>query len=121
MKQIFVHLHHSLDVILFLSPGWFSLHVAGLSVGVSVSAQVDVALLRPRLVLVALGAPAGPGPGAVGASARVEGVLVGHVLAQHDHPVLQVADRAHRAAGGAVQAPLFHAKLPLYFQHCRRN
>lgn len=95
-----------MDEVFFACPGWFSLHIAGLSVGQSVPAQVDDVRLCSRFVLLALGALAGAGSGALGASARVERVLGGDVLTQHDHPVLRVADRACCAAGRTVQTPL---------------
>ncbi len=81
-----------MDEVFFASPGSFSLHIACLSVGQSVPAQVEDVRLCSRFVLLALGASTGAGPGALGASARVERALCGDVLTQHDHPVLRVAD-----------------------------
>lgn len=91
-EQILIHLHNSLDVVFSVCLGWFSLHIAGLSVGQSVPAHVDDGRLGSRFVLLAVGASTGAGPGALGALAGVERVLGGDVLAQHDHPVLQVTD-----------------------------
>lgn len=46
----------------------------------------------------------------------MNGGLGGDLLTQHDYSVAQVADGAHCAAGGAVQA-LLRAKLMLQLQH----
>lgn len=100
-----------------MSPGGFLLHIAGLSVGKPIPTQVHDVVVRSRvIVLPALGPPAGTGPWSLEAPARVEGVLSGNVVAQHDHPVLQVADGASHTAGSAVQT-LLRAKLPLQRKH----
>lgn len=99
-----------------MRPRRFSLHVAGLSGERPVPAQVDEVRLCCKFLPVAPGALTGSGPRAAKASTRVESG--GDVLAQHDHPVLQVADRAHRAAGRTVQTPLSGVKPLLQVQHC---
>lgn len=116
-SQMFVRLHNSLYVVFSVWSGRLSLHVAGLPVGRSVPAQVMHVGLRCRLLLLAVGPLAGAGARAVGASPRVEGALRGYVLAEHDHPVLQVTDGARRAAGGTVESPP-RVEPPLQFQHC---
>lgn len=68
-------------------------------------------------MILTLGISTEASSGAAGASAGVKRVLGGDVLAQHDHPVLQVTDWARCAAGGTVQTPLW-AKLPFEAQHC---
>ena len=89
---VFIHLHHSLDVVFFVCLSWFPLHIAGLSVGQSVPAQMEDARLQSRPVPLALGSSTGAGPGAMGALARVRGVFGGDFLTEHDNPFLQVAD-----------------------------
>lgn len=85
LKQISVHLDESL-----MRPSCFSLHVAGLSVGRSVPAQVDEVRLCSKFLPFTPGALTGSGPWAAKASTLVE--RGGDVLTQHDHPVLQVTD-----------------------------
>lgn len=99
-----------------MRPRWFSLHIAGLSGVRSVPAQVDEVRLCCKFLPVTPEALTGSGPWAAKASTQVQGG--GDVFAQHDHPVLQVTDRARRAAGRTVQALLSGAKPLLQVQHC---
>lgn len=110
-KQISVHLDES-----FMRPGCFSLHVTDLSGGQSVPAQVDEVRLCCKFLPVTPGALTGSGPWAAKALTRVK--RGGDILAQHDHPVLQVTDRARRAAGRTVQTPLSGVKPLLQVEHC---
>lgn len=97
-----------MDEVFFLCPCRLFLHVAGSSVGRSVPTQVDDAWF----LHLALGASAGAGPEALGATSRVERALIRYILTEHDDPVVQVADGAGGAAGRTVQTPLW-VKLPL--------
>lgn len=99
-------MHVSVSVVFLVHLCWFLYYITGLSAGQSLPAQVHDVRPRSGLMLLAVGPSAGASPGALGTTTRVKGVFSGNLLAQHDHPVLQVTDGARCAAGRTVQTPL---------------